>query len=184
MSFPSVFKKPLVPLIVAEAKKRGRKPKLSNTELEQRAKMADDVISEISQSQAKKAKKTWHKKFDDETRGGLIGRYSKLMSVHIIGGISRLGPTSLEIWDGLLDSYGFQQMLARFCVPFVNNNYPNSHLLMMDNATIHTSPETNEFLLANNLNHFPTPPQSPDLNPIGIFSGPFSFLLILIQLFN
>jgi len=58
MSFPSVFKKPLVPLIVAEAKKRGRKPKLSNTELEQRAKMADDVISEISQSQAKKAKKT------------------------------------------------------------------------------------------------------------------------------
>ncbi len=75
-------------------------------------------------------------------------------------------------------------MLARFCVPFVNNNYPNSHLLMMDNATIHTSPETNEFLLANNLNHFPTPPQSPDLNPIGIFSGPFSFLLILIQLFN
>ena len=126
----------------------------------------------------------WHKKFDDETRGGLIGRYSKLMSVHIIGGISRLGPTSLEIWDGLLDSYGFQQMLARFCVPFVNNNYPNSHLLMMDNATIHTSPETNEFLLANNLNHFPTPPQSPDLNPIGIFSGPFSFLLILIQLFN
>ena len=33
-------------------------PKLSNTELEQRAQIADDVILEISQSQAKKAKKT------------------------------------------------------------------------------------------------------------------------------
>jgi hypothetical protein len=43
---------------------------------------------------------------------------------------------------------------------------------MMDNATIHTSPETNEFLLANNL------------NLIGIFSGPFSFFLFLIQFFK
>jgi hypothetical protein len=58
MSLPGVFKKPLVPLIVSQAKKRGCKPKLSNTELEQRAQIADDVILEISQSQAKKAKKT------------------------------------------------------------------------------------------------------------------------------
>ncbi len=43
---------------------------------------------------------------------------------------------------------------------------------MMDNATIHTTPETNEFLLANKL------------NLIDIFSGPFSFFLFLIQFFK
>ena len=54
----------------------------------------------------------WHKKFDDETRDGLIGRFSKLATVKVIVGISRRGSTSFEIRDGTLDSRGFQQMLA------------------------------------------------------------------------
>ena len=36
----------------------------------------------------------------------------------------------------------------------------------MDNDPKHTSKSTSRFMLLNNINHFPTPPESPDLMPI------------------
>ncbi len=50
----------------------------------------------------KNANRRWHKPgTDGETRLGLVGRYSHLYSVHLIGGISRLGKTELVFFQGI-----------------------------------------------------------------------------------
>lgn len=116
----------------------------------------------------KNGNRMWFQRFPFETRLGLIGRYPHIFSVQIIGGISRRGRTNLLIYSGRLDSAGFQSCLQRILQPFINQNYPNLHRLCMDNAPCHASASTKDFLLLNNINHFKTPAQSPDLNPIGI----------------
>ena len=40
----------------------------------------------------------------------------------------------------------------------------------MDNDPKHTSHSTKRFMILNNINHFETPPQSPDLMPIEMVS--------------
>ena len=46
--------------------------------------------------------------------------------------------------------------------------YPESHQFMqiMTQNTTHSTPYTRDFLLANNINWWRTPAESPDLNPI------------------
>lgn len=123
-------------------------------------------LDESTVQATKNANRMWFQCFPTETRLGLIGRYSHLFSVQVIGGISRRGPTSLEIYTGRLDSDGFQELLARILPPFINENYPITHRLLMDNAPCHASNSTKEFLELNGIHHFKTPAQSPDLNPI------------------
>ena len=57
-------------------------------------------------------------------------------------------------------------MMRQFFIPFKNLNFPNKHRLHMDNARPHVAKHTREFLNSNNINHFKSPAQSPDLNPI------------------
>ncbi|CAF0893167.1 unnamed protein product, partial [Brachionus calyciflorus] len=44
--------------------------------------------------------------------------------------------------------------------------FPDGHRLIMDNDRKHTSALTKQWLKKNCINHWPTPAQSPDLNPI------------------
>ena len=125
-------------------------------------------IDESLVQATKNANRMWFKVFSTETRLGLIGRYPHLYSVQVFGGISRRGPTSLEIYSGRLNSAGFQLLLGRILTPFIQNNYQHGHLLLMDNAPCHSSVSSKEFIERNGFNHFKTPAQSPDLNPIGI----------------
>ena len=124
-------------------------------------------IDECTVAMNKNGRTQWFRKFSDETRSGLQSKYKHTASVHIIGGISRRGATKLIVFTGKNDSDAFQDLAGDFLIPFIIETYPDHHRIQMDNAKFHTSIETVDWLVNNNLNHFKTPPQSPDLNPIG-----------------
>ena len=86
--------------------------------------------------------------------------------MNVIGGISRLGPTKLLMFNGLMDAPAFETLMREFFIPFVNEKMPTFHILHIDNCPSHTATETNTFILDNNINHKKGPAQSPDLNPI------------------
>ena len=65
-----------------------------------------------------------------------------------------------------MDRFAFVHLFNRFFIPFKDAKYPHSHRLHMDNATSHISGYTKTFFNQNDINHFRTPAQSPDLNPI------------------
>ena len=96
----------------------------------------------------------------------LRSKYKHAASIHILGGISRLGKTRLMIFSGKLNAIGFQQLAEEFLVPFINQFYPEHHCIHMDNASFHTCEDTREWWNLNLLNHFKHPAQSPDLNAI------------------
>lgn len=81
-------------------------------------------------------------------------------------GISVKGATSVCIFEGNMDSLVYQNILSRFLLPFVCEKYPMGYRFMQDNDPKHTSRSTQEWLERNEVNWWPTPPESPDLNPI------------------
>ena len=112
------------------------------------------------------ANRVWYKPRPGQIRIGLIGRYSHPVQINVIGGISRRGPTHLVVFEGAVNTNSFQELLDDFLIPFIQNIYPDYHALNMDNARYHTADLTRQYLLNHNINHFKTPAQSPDLNPI------------------
>jgi hypothetical protein len=112
------------------------------------------------------ANRVWYRYQPGQIRIGLIGKNSHPISVNIIGGISRKGKTELIIFDNAMNSVGFQQLLGQFLNPFIIEKYTYYHRLHMDNAKPHKSVDTLQWMRENNINHYPTPAQSPNLNPI------------------
>jgi len=71
---------------------------------------------------------------------------------------------------GRMFSKDFQNFLSVSILPFIRKKLPYSHRFFMDNDPKHTSNSTKRFMILNNINHFETPPQSPDLMPIEMVS--------------
>ena len=67
-------------------------------------------IDETTVQSTCNAGRIWYKNLPNETRLGLIGHFKHLTSYHCIGGISRLGPTRLIVFEGHLGAPGFQQL--------------------------------------------------------------------------
>jgi len=88
------------------------------------------------------------------------------VKVYVWAGISKRGKTNIFIFDGRLDSIGYQHILYTALVPFINRKYSNSHRFMQDSDPKHTSRSTRAWMLNREINHWPTPPESPDMNPI------------------
>lgn len=88
------------------------------------------------------------------------------LSVHVWAGISKNGTTDIAIFTGIMDSSGYQTIMREYLVPFIKRAYPRGHRLVMDNDPKHRSKSTSEWMETNGINHWPTPPESPDLNPI------------------
>jgi len=51
-------------------------------------------------------------------------------------------------------------------LPFITEKFSGGHRLFHDNDPKHSSHYIEEFFKRNNVNWYPTPPESPDLNPI------------------
>ena len=88
------------------------------------------------------------------------------LSVHVWAGISKNGTTDITICTGIMDSCGYQTIMKEYLLPFISRAYPQGHRLVMDNDPKHRSNSTSEWMKENKINHWPTPPESPDLNPI------------------
>ena len=121
-------------------------------------------IDECTVSMDKNGRFQWYKKRKNQTKSGLVAKYKHTASIHILGGISRLGKTKLMIFSGKVNTAGFKQLADQFIIPFVNDKYSTYHRLHLDNASFHT--KSAQWFEDNGLNHFKTPAQSPDLNPI------------------
>jgi hypothetical protein len=109
-------------------------------------------------------KSYWYRERPDRIR--LVGNYQHEASVHILGAISRRGRSKLMIFTGNFDANGFQLLCNEFLVPFIQRKFPLVHRVHMDNSKVHVSYSTKIYMFRNLINHFKTPAQSPDLNPI------------------
>jgi hypothetical protein len=72
------------------------------------------VIDESTVHMMQNGPKHWSQKKSGVTRNGLIGRYSHHASVHVLGGKSRRGDTSLEIFTDRFNTHGFTSLLGDF----------------------------------------------------------------------
>ena len=111
--------------------------------------------------------------------GGKLGKPKHNFKVHLFGGISRHGLTPLVMFTGTMYSRDYQNFMSVSILPFIRNKLPYNHQFYTDNDPKHTSHSTKRFMLLNNINHFETPPQSPDLMPIEMVSLNFKTETIL-----
>ena len=75
------------------------------------------------------------------------------------------GATNICLINGSVDSKVYQEIILSHFKPFVEKYLPGG-FLQQDNAPCHTSLSTKTFFEQNGIRVFPTPPESPDLNPI------------------
>ena len=107
--------------------------------------------------------KNWRKDDQPSFRAadGKLGKPKHGFKVHLFGGISRKGLTPLIAFSGKMCSGDYQNWLSLSVKPFIREKFPYRHRFIMDNDPKHTSNSTKRFIKLNNINHFPTPPESP-----------------------
>ena len=87
--------------------------------------------------------------------------------VHVWGGISKRGVTNLVIFTGILRKEFYVETILRdTLLPFVQEVFPDGYRFQQDNDPKHKSKLAMAFLKDNNINYWPTLPESPDMNPI------------------
>jgi hypothetical protein len=98
----------------------------------------------------------------------------------IWGAFSSLGKSTIAILNGRQNPLDYQQTLTNHLLPMVDELHHNDCTFMQDNASIHSSGSTKQFIRDCGLRLFDWPALSPDLNPIenvwgvmarGVYSG-------------
>ena len=89
------------------------------------------------------------------------------LKVHVYGAISRRGPMNIVIFEGIMDAEFFTTSLIESnVVPFIRQTFPDSHRFVQDNDPKHTSKRAKNSMRENEVNWWPFPAESCDLNPI------------------
>ncbi|KAJ0390769.1 hypothetical protein ATCC90586_011006 [Pythium insidiosum] len=87
-------------------------------------------------------------------------------SIMVWAGISSKGKTSLVILEGTQASSNYIWTLSENLLPFAHLHYGTDFVFQQDNASIHTSNETKEFMAEQSIEVMQWPARSPDFNPI------------------
>ena len=88
------------------------------------------------------------------------------VKIHIWGGISAKGATRIIMFTGTMNAVRLGTILEAGLLPFIAEKFSHGHRLFHDNDPKHSSQHIEDFFKHNNVNWWPTPPESPDLNPI------------------
>ncbi|CAF0965122.1 unnamed protein product [Brachionus calyciflorus] len=123
------------------------------------------------------SRQRWVKNLENDPSKGRVGVHKHNPKIHVLAGISRRGGTRAAFFTGKLDSAAFQDLFSEYITPFLREKYPNMHRLYMDNDPKHTSFSTYAYLERHFINHFKSPPQSPDLNPIELVWNDLKYFL-------
>ncbi len=86
--------------------------------------------------------------------------------VMIWGGFSARGTTAAVHVRGKMDSLKYCTVLTKSLLPFVNEHHPGGYTFQQDNASIHKSQVTEEYLFNEAIDVLPWPAVSIDLKPI------------------
>ena len=110
-----------------------------------------------------------HRKIAYQKKGQpvrLAARPKHPPKVHVWGGISARGATSVVIFTGTLIATRYTRILDSALVPFIKKHYPEVHRFQEDNDPKHTSVWARNYFEQQGINWWYTLPSSPDLNPI------------------
>ena len=114
--------------------------------------------------------------------GGKLGKVKHNIKVNLFGAISRKGLAPLVIFDKRMFSHNFQYFLTKTIIPHIRAKYPHRHRFLMDNDPKHTSESAVHFMQINDINHFPTPPESLDLMPIEMVGKRLTLFVLIMNI--